>query len=383
MEEIKQPRVLHVVGTLERGGIQTWLLHIMRRAHPQFDLNLLVHTDAPGEYDDEIRALGIPILRCPHPAKAPVAYGAELARVFDRHGPFDVVHCHYVWANGWVLQAARQAGVPVRVVHSHSDYDRRDSHGAFLHRHARRLGFRLMRWLVHHHATLGFAVSREAAKSMFGPCWEADPRWKLLHCGIDLAPFTVGRSERATVRAELGIAPDAFVVGHVGRFTRAKNHRFLIDLAIELVRRAPDSRLLLVGEGKLRRPIEARFGELGLLGPVVFAGARPDVPRLMRDAMDVLVLPSMWEGLPLVGIEAQAAGLTSVISDSITTELDLIPGLIRRVSLDQPPSEWVRTLFEARAARSPVDLLEAFRTVERSPFNIELGCKELERAYAI
>jgi glycosyltransferase involved in cell wall biosynthesis len=240
-----------------------------------------------------------------------------------------------------------------------------------------------MKWLVDHHATLGFAASREAAASLFGTRWQADPRWRVLHYGIDTAPFGEERPDRAAVRAELGLPADAFVVGHVGRFAPQKNHRFLIDIAAELARREPSFRLLLVGEGGLRPAVEQRVAELELGDRVVFAGSRSDVPRLMRGAMDVLVLPSLSEGLPVVGIEAQAAGLVAVVSDVVTPELDLVPGLVRRVSLDAPASVWAEALLGVRVGQPTADPREALRAVEQSSFSIRASVESLERSYEI
>ena len=169
--------------------------------------------------------------------------------------------------------------------------------------------------------------------------------WRVLHCGIDLSPFDREFVDRDRVRGELGIQNDAFVVGHVGRFHVQKNHAFLLDVAAEAARIEPRFRLLLVGKGELRAAVEAKAMRLGLLNRVTFAGSRGDVPRLMLGAMDAFVLPSLFEGLPIVGIKAQASGLPIVLSDAITPEIDIIPHLVKRLPLGAPAAEWAKALL--------------------------------------
>src|SRR5262249_31747769 len=147
----------------------------------------------------------------------------------------------------------------------------------------RRQYFSLMKKWIARYATCGLGCSRRAAASLFGADWQGDSRWKLFFCGIDLAPFECG-SDRDTVRAGLNIPRDAFVVGHVGRFSYQKNHRFLIDIGAEMARQVPRSRLMLIGDGPFRPEIEQRVGAAGLGDCTMFVGLRNDVPRLMMSA---------------------------------------------------------------------------------------------------
>ena len=201
-------------------------------------------------------------------------------------------------------------------------------------------------------------MSRQAAVSLFGANWSGDPRWRISYCGIDLAPFR-DHADRAAVRSEFNIPAKAFVVGHVGRFDYQKNHKFLIEIFATLARRQPDARLLLIGEGPMRATIEEQVGWAGLRDKVIFAGPRPDVPRLMTAAMDAFVLPSHFEGLPLVLLEAQAAGLPCLLADTVAEETTVNPALVRRLSLSQTTEAWCdeldalcRSLAHAVARRS-------------------------------
>jgi glycosyltransferase involved in cell wall biosynthesis len=238
-----------------------------------------------------------------------------------------------------------------------------------------------MKHWINQNATIGFAASQKAAEALFGSAWKADPRWHLLYCGVDLKPFRTPVQPLA-IRTELGIPTDAIVVGHVGRFWEQKNHTFLIDILVELAKREPKVRLLLVGEGPLRSVIEQRVVQARVADKVIFAGARPDVPQLMLGAMDVFVFPSLYEGLGLVGIEAQAAGLPFVLSDTIPEEISVVPSLIRRLSLSQPAREWAETILSINRKRPSSSQEYALSLIEKTPYNIDYNVKLLESMYA-
>ncbi|HXG09742.1 MAG TPA: glycosyltransferase family 1 protein [Gemmataceae bacterium] len=368
-------RILHVVGAMNRAGVETWLMHVLRHIdRERYRMDFLVHTDRPGDYDEEIRRFGARLLVCPH-HRRPWAYARRFRQILRECGPFDVVHSHVHLFSGFVLRLASAAGIPLRIAHSHSDTTRVEAAAGVLRRGYRRL---MRRW-IRKYATVGLACSRKAAAALFGPDWERDGRWRVHYCGIDLEPFRQV-VDRLAVRAEFGIPPDAWVLGHVGRFHPAKNHSFLVEIAAEVARCRPDMRLLLVGDGPLRPQVEQRIAALGIADKVILAGRRPDVPRLLLGAMDVFVFPSHHEGLPLVVLEAQAAGLPVVMSDQVTDEVCLIEPLVRRLSLQHSAEEWARSTLVA--GRLEIALAEARERVAASAFNIRMGVATLSHLYA-
>lgn len=369
-------RILHVVGALNRGGVETWLMHVLRHIdRNRFRMDFLVHTAQPAAYDDEARALGARIIPCLSPAQ-PLQYGRRFKQILRQHGPYDVLHSHVHHFSGYTLRLAAQAGVPARVAHSHNDTVAAESAAS----PARRAYLALMKRWVQHYATTGLACSKLAAAALFGPTWEQNQRLRLLYYGIDLTPFRAP-VDPAACRAELGLPPDALVIGHVGRFVPQKNHTFLIEIAAETVRREPRARFLLVGDGPLRPDIERRVQAAGLSDHIIFAGLRADVPRLMRGAMDVFILPSQYEGLGLVLIEAQAAGLPCLYSDVIPPEVDAIPALTRRLPLDAPPAAWAAAVLATLAQRPSITPAAALAQIEASPFTIEQSVRALETVY--
>src|SRR5262245_47929771 len=286
-------RVLHIMAAMDRAGVETWLMHALRRAdRGRLQMDFLVHTGRLHAYDAEIEERNSRILRCTVPRGSP-AYARRISALLRRHGPYDAVHSHVHHFSGYLLWLARRAGVPVRIAHSHSDTSRQDDccgwlRGAYL----RAAG----QW-IHRNATHLVGASCAAARAVFGAKWDSDARKRLLHCGIELQPFHEA-PERAAVRRALGILPGELVIGHTGRFAPPKNHSFLADIAAEAARRHPSIRLLLIGDGATRPVVEDRLRQSGLLPRTIFAGIRSDVPTLLQ-AMDVFLFPSLWEGLPL------------------------------------------------------------------------------------
>jgi glycosyltransferase involved in cell wall biosynthesis len=373
----QQPiRILHVPGGLGRAGAETWLVHVLRHIdRDSFRLDFVVHSDRPGAYDDEVRALGGRIFPCLN-YQHPLQYARNFKAILRQIGPIDIVHSHVHDYSGFVLRTAHQAGVPIRIAHSHLHTSLLESQAGV----ARRFYLGLMKSWLRKHATAGIAVSEKAAYSYFGSNWRSDPRWRLLYCGIDLNQFE-SDVDRDALRADLGIPRDAFVVGHVGRFDEQKNHTFLIDIFRELLRRQPHSVLLLIGGGSLKESIEHKAEQLGIRDRILFLENRPDVPRLMQGAMDVLAFPSHFEGLPLVLLEAQAAGLPCLISDAIAEETTVIPSLLRRLSLTRPAAAWSEELIALRAAGDAPSAADAKDLMARSPFNIEAGVASLQSFY--
>lgn len=368
-------RVLHVVGGMNRGGVETWLMHVLRNMdRDRFHFDFLVHTEKACAYDDEIRRLGSRVIPCLHPSR-PWLYARNFMKVLRQCGPYDVIHSHVHHYSGYVLRLARTAGVPKRIAHSHNDTLAVDSSAGLL----RKTYLRIMEKEIRAHATVGLAASEKAAVALYGPLWKKDPRWRVLYCGIDLQPFSE-TVDRRQVRSELGLPPDAFVVGHVGRFSPQKNHAFLMDIAAELVRREPRTRVLLVGDGPLRPAMEAKAARLGLQEHVLFLGLRSDVPRLIMGAMDVFLFPSFYEGLGLVLIEAQAAGLPCVLSDVVPREVDLLPTLIHRASLDENAAGWADLVFSAVGSKT-VPLKDVLSVLSESSFNIIKSVENIQGLY--
>jgi glycosyltransferase involved in cell wall biosynthesis len=369
-------RILHVVGMMNRGGVETWLMHILRNIDRKiFQMDFLVSTTDACAYDDEIRALGSRIIPCTGPSN-PLKYAQKFKQILREYGPYNVVHSHIHHYSGYILRLAHQAGVPIRVCHSHTDSTVLEAKSGWL----RRLYLNVMKSWIDRHATIGLGCSDLASANLFGEDWKNDPRWQIYYCSIDLTPFEEA-VDAAIVRAELGIPAQAFVVAHVGRFLELKNHTFLLDIFAEVLKQEQKAYLLLVGEGSLRPTIEQQALDRKIGHRTIFAGIRADVPRLMLGAMDTFVMPSLCEGLPLVGIEVQAAGLRTFLSEAITEEVCVVKPLVTRMSLSQPASIWADEILRSQH-ESSIGQIEALTIIQQSPFNIQVGITELMRIYS-
>ncbi len=371
-------RILHVVGKLDYGGAETWLVQVLRHIdRRKYRMDFLVHTADPGAYDEEVRALGSRTILCLKPSN-PLEYAWNFRRAMRAYGPYDVVHSHIHHYGGYVLMLAMMAGVPVRIAHSHSDSrSMAGSEGL-----ARLAYLKTMQVMIGLFATRGLAVSSEAGDQLFCKNWRNYPKqWQLQHLGIDLSRFDI-QVDRNSLRRGIGVPSNAYVIGHVGRFAASKNHAFLVEIAREAVRMEPRSFFLLVGDGPLRSTIEEKVRKYGLTEHFMFLGVRSDVPALMKGAMDILLFPSLFEGLPVTLLEAQAAGLRCVISDVVSREADLVPGLIAREAQRTSATKWAEDLLRQwqQRIRAPIDIDIVHRSLAAR--SIAVSTEQLSSLYS-
>ncbi len=318
-------RVLHIVTYMGRGGLETMLMNAYRhidREKLQFDF--LVHRDFRADYDDEIESLGGKIYHLPRLNPFSPAYHRELDAFFRMHREYRIVHCHLDCMSAIPLSAAKKAGVPVRIAHSHNS--NQDRNWKFI---LKRLYMRKIPSSASHF----FACSQEAGEWMF-----PGQTFTVIRNGINSDAFSFNPHTRSSLRQALGI-DEQLLFGHVGRFAPQKNHVFLITVFHKIYMQNPDARLLLVGDGELRNQIEEQVNQLNLENAVIFVGSQANTAPYYQ-AMDLFILPSLYEGLPLVLVEAQASGLPCVISDQVSPECMITQDLVSVQNLDASPVKW-------------------------------------------
>lgn len=351
-------RILQVVTYMGRGGIETMLMNYYRRMdREKIQFDFLVHRDFRADFDDEIEALGGRIYRVPAMNPASGGYRKALADFFKDH-PYRVVHCHLNYMSGVVLAAAKKAGVPVRIAHAHT---------ANMAPGWKQAVRRLCKYLIPMTATHCFACSTEAGRAIFGR-----QDFSILANAIDAASFTPNEDIRAEVRKELGMGGELAVM-HVGRMVYAKNHEFLLDAFRELLNTEPGARLVLIGDGELRPEIEAKAAELPT-GSVLLLGTRTDIPRLLQ-AADVFAFPSLYEGFGIALVEAQAAGLPSFKSDTITDDC-AVTELLKSLPIDNPAA-WAEAILAVRGTLRTDRLAE----IQASGYDITAAAEKLTRFY--
>ncbi len=365
-------RVLVILGGLNRGGAETWMIQVAKRLrNTDIRFDFLVHADGPFDYQADAESVGARVIPCKG-LHFPPLYAWNLMSILKRYGPYQVVHSHVHYFSGVPLLVGAIVGVPVRMVQCHLDTRHEDAQANSF----RRVYTGLMKRLIWHSATVGTAVSNNAASALFPPDWSQRTKWRIMLLGIDTEPFESPISAES-LRRELGIPPDVLVVGHVGRFEAQKNHSFLLQVAAEYLKLTPTAVFLLVGDGPLRADIESEVRLLGIGENVKCVGVRKDVPALMRGVMDLFVLPSLFEGLPLVLLETQAAGLPCLLSDNIAEDSDLAPGLIHRLPLTASAVAWAYRLasLEPQSRRESRGCLELV--------GIDRSVKELIESYSV
>lgn len=333
--KIEPIRVLQVVTIMNRAGLETMLMNYYRaidRTKVQFDF--LVHRAEKGDYDDEIKKLGGRIYRFdPITIKSMPGYKKKMVKLLKNHPEYRVVHSHLDALSALPLAAAKKAKVSLRIAHSHSTGF--DKNAKIIMRYIAKHFIRL-------YATDYFGCSRDAIAFMFG---KNIKEYKVINNAINVDDFKFDNSKRNKVRKDLGLG-DSFTLGHVGSFSYPKNHEFLIDIFHSIHKHDNDATLLLVGNGHGESEIKKKVAQLNLEENVRFLGLRSDIASIMQ-AMDVFVMPSRFEGLPVVSIEAQASGLPCVFSDVVTKDLN-ITGLCEFVSLDSNTDAWVERINRTR-----------------------------------
>jgi glycosyltransferase involved in cell wall biosynthesis len=212
---------------------------------------------------------------------------------------------------------------------------------------------------------------------MFGSFWRENKRWRLLYYGVDFRPFA--NPPDPNLRPKLGIPENEFVIGHDGRFHEQKNHDFLVTVAEELCRDCPDAHFLFVGDGNLRDRVASDLKRKGLASKATFVPDTLDVPNFMISAMDCFVFPSRYEGLGLVAVEAQAAGLPCLVSDRVPNEAVVDGNLVKVLSLEDSPAVWAKAIANSRGQRIHGE--QHLGQFYRSPFNLEQCAASLANIY--
>jgi glycosyltransferase involved in cell wall biosynthesis len=315
----------------------------------------------------EIKSLGSKIIHCPiHPF---LTFQHRLARIFIQN-QYDVVHSHGWLFSGVAMKVAHRCKVPVRIAHSHTTSDK---YSPTLYRKCYGI---LMRRLIMKHSTHCLGCGKAAAAALFGPKWRNIDKCGIVYYCFDDEKFRPGQ-KRSISKKDFGLSADAAVVGHVGNFRLAKNHTFLIDIAGEVVKRQRNVFFFFAGDGELRTEIEAKARRVGISDRIIFAGSRKDVPELMMDLFDVLVFPSIYEGLPLTLFEAATTGLRVVCSDVITREVsEPLPEAFTYLPLSLSAEQWAIKINEVLSqGRIPHEY--AYQKYKDSHFSAERSLREL------
>lgn len=335
MMEKEPVRVLQIIGIVCGGGVEAVIMNYYRhidRSKIQFDF--VVDGYEKTILDDEIESLGGKVYHVEPYKKNIFRYMSQIYHiVHDNH--YDIVHSNMNTLAVFSLFPAWLAGAHQRILHNHSTAVRSEG--------MRSVMKMILRPFAPLFANRYAACSRLAGNWMYGKKMMESGRVTIINNAIDLEEYAFSPEIRQQYRNELHIPDDTLVIGHVGRFMYQKNHAFLIEVFREVVKKHPNTILLLIGDGELRPAIEAKVQDYHLSDKVRFLGLRKDVKKLYN-CMDVFVLPSWYEGLPVVAVEAQANGLPCIFSNQVTKE-SCLTSTMKYLGLKDSIDTWVQSIL--------------------------------------
>lgn len=361
-------RILHSVSNMDRAGIETTLMNYYRhidRSKIQFDF--LCNKKKPGAYDDEIRKMGGKIYHTPglNPAKYK-SYLKCMNQIFAENPSYKIIEAHNGALGVYALHAAKVNHIPVRIYHAHGASITKDW----------KVPIKLVcKAMLPANMTHHFSCGIEAARFYFGQKIVDENDFELIPNAIEITRFVFNQEIRNKIRKENNLQ-DKHVVGHVGRFMTQKNHTFLLDVFKEVLKRDLQAHLVLLGDGELLDGMKQKAKDIGVSNHVTFVGNVRNVNEWYQ-AFDCFVLPSIWEGLPVVGVEAQAADLPCVFSSAVTREIALSER-VKFLPLNESISVWAKVLCDAMQQNNRKDNKQL---ITAHHYNIEFEAKKLQERY--
>jgi len=359
-------RVLQVMSELDGGGVERLMYEYCRRI-PEIQFDFTITAKNEGILEKPLKELGCNIYHTAKIRENPLLYIKQLKNVIA-NGKYDIVHSHISYGSAFAMYLAAKCGVKVRIAHSHDAYIPQTFAG--------KIERQMFTAICKKYATDLFACGNDAARWLWGKKVFNEKKIYIVHNAIDTKQFAFSEETRYKMRKELGIE-NKLVVGHVGRFTVQKNHRFLVRIFAEVKKLREDAVLLLVGRGVLEEEIKEQVRALGLGKDVLFLGVRNDVAALLN-AMDIFVLPSLYEGLPVTLVEIQANGLASIVSDAVTAEIKLLDN-IEYFSLNRSMKEWAKQIVSCDIHKRNVNGIEI---IANSGYDVNIEAIKLKEKYA-
>lgn len=357
-------RVLHVLGGLERGGAETMVMNLYRNIdHNKIQFDFIIHTLEKQAYYQEIIDMGGRVYHFPaFNGKNIFLLKKKWAQFFAEHMEYKILHSHVRSYASLYIPIAKKYGLKT-IIHSHSTSNGKGVSSIIK---------RILQFPLRYQADYLMACSNEAGQWLYGAKGCKKDNYLFIPNAIYTEKYRFSEKIATEYRKKLNLE-DKLVIGHVGRFHEAKNHMFLLEVFAKICEKRSDAILLLVGDGDLRQDIQMKIHSLNLDNKVLLTGSRDDVPQLMQ-AMDLFVFPSLWEGLPVTVVEAQAAGLPCLISDNITTDVDLSK-LVVRLPVDDI-YVWVEAILNSEIKKSDIT-----SEIRRAGFDVKNSVENLTKFY--
>lgn len=361
----EQPiRIAQIVGKWLGGGVEAVIMNYYRnidKSKVQFDF--ICDEDSTCIPYEEIEKLGGKVIIIP-PYQKPIKYHKELKKVLKENN-YKIVHSHINTLSVFPLFVAKRVGVPVRIAHSHSTTNKKEW--------KRNIMKQVLRPLSKIYATNYFSCSEFAGRWQFGNKAYEKGQVYLMNNAIEINKFMFNESIRQSLRKELNISEDTFVIGHIGRFVETKNHSFLLDIIKDIQAKKNDTILVLLGQGPLDNKMKEKAKESHIENKVIFLGQKKDIEKYYQ-IFDLFILPSLYEGLGMTLIEAQVSGLNCIVSDNVPKEAEIIKNSVKFLSLENKEC-WVQECLNTKKQDRMINPNE----IEQ--YNIKIKAKEIEKFY--
>lgn len=379
MVDKQKKRILHLFGSMNCGGAETMLMNIYRNMDMSgIHFDFLVHSQKKGYYDDEIVARGGQIYYIPSQGKIGIwRYLCCLRKFFKEYGSAVIVHSHLDWQGGIIALGAKAAGVKRIIVHSHASSWMMNE----------KLKYRMVLWLqkfcIFCCATDFWACSQAAADFLFYEKFLKKRHVQFIPNAINVERYmAITEADRSDVRNLIGASVSTLVIGHVGSISPVKNQSFLVDIAACLKSREVDFKMVFVGRGDshYEAELKQKIKDLRLEEYIVFLGHRDDIAKVMS-AFDVFAFPSIFEGLGMVVIEAQASGLPCIISEGVPKQADMGLGLVVQAK-HKDIGQWTSFIIDARNSRC-LDKKEIDNCLSQRGYNIKESTNQVKDLYLI
>ena len=359
-------KILHITSSLDGGGIARLLYDYCTRMIPDISFDFAITSETKGMLEDELMSYGCKIYRIPQVRKGILKHCRSLSEIMQ-NGQYDIIHDHSDYRSLFSLIVAKKIGINYRIVHSHLAFVPESN--------LKKIERKVITKFIIHLSTHLMACGEDAAKWMWGEKTFDSGKVIIMKNAIITEQFLFNNKKRIKLRNELGLE-NKFVIGNVARFTYQKNHDFLLDIFNETLKRKPNACLLLIGDGELRKDIVSKAERLNIRDKIVFLGTINNVPDYLN-VMDVFVLPSRFEGLGIVYVEAQANGLRCFATKDVVPNEANICNMITYLSKDKSAKEWSNEICRCNTDH----VKNAEKNIIESGYDINLAVKEIKNFY--
>lgn len=365
-------KVLYFVDRMLRGGIQSLVMNwVSKFDNTKVKVDFLLLDDGKKyELEDTLKEYGCNVFKLKGIwIRKPLDFIKEskaLNTFFKEHSDYKIIHMHSTSKNYMVMKYAKKYGIPIRIAHAHATDFQTNSK-------AKKIFGNILKSKLIKYSTDFFACSKEAGMWLFGDDIVNSDHFQVIHNGVDVEKFKYNENDRTIIRKKYGVKDDEILIGHVGRFTEVKNHKFMADIMKKIIEKNNKYKIMFIGEGILKDEIIEEVKKYNLKEYVIFAGFQSEVEKYMS-AFDIFILPSIYEGLGLVLVEAQANGLPCIATkNTIPNEVQINPNF---KFIDLEIQKWVDEILKSSLKR-----LDNRDYITKSGYDIEETIDKLTQFY--